>query len=770
MVEITLKKSCYGIRWRTVIVIASLLFAGSPAWAQGTLDLVNTLQGTDSKNELSHGNTLPLVGMPWGMTDWSPQTGTGAFYFQFAGTQINGFRATHEPSPWMNDYGWFTIMPQVGPLDVGVGGRASDYDVSQSIFRPDYLKINLKKYDIATELTATERCGAFRFTFARGDSGRLIVEPGGHSSIQIVGRTVHGFTKVNSGGASANFASYFFIEFDRDLTATGTYVPNATHPGDKAIDANSAGAYVEFDIAQKRTVDIRIGTSFISAAQAERNLRAETEGGFEGMHQRAAVQWQKNLDKIEIKGATTEQRATFYTCLYRAQMFPHRLYELNESGKPVHYSPYDGQVHDGVLYGDNGFWDTYRTVYPLYAILFPTQLAEILQGYISAYKEGGWFPEWPSPGYRNIMIGSHIDAVFADAISKGIKNFDVDTAYEAMRKDAYTASRNRGLGRAGLQQYLSLGYVPEGTATYSLSTSLDYAYDDWCVAQVARELGKMDDYSALIARSENYRKLFDPSVGFMRAKRADGSWAGDFDQFAWGGPYVEGGPWQCTWAVQHDPDGLAELMGGKVAMAQKLDQMLGLPPVFHTGGYGKVIHEMAEMAIATFGQYDQGNQPGHHVLYLFTSAGQPWKTEYWTRRVCRDLFNSGPDGFAGDEDNGEMSSWYILSSLGIYSLCPGQPTYVLTSPLFDQATIHLENGRTFVIDSPGNSTGNTYVASRQLNGSNYTNTWIPYQAIASGGTLKVQLSSTPNLRELAPEEYPYSLSRELKQPATQKAK
>ncbi|HZZ43920.1 MAG TPA: GH92 family glycosyl hydrolase [Tepidisphaeraceae bacterium] len=710
---------------RMAAVLVALV--ASPLWAGPLVDLVNPLQGTDSVSSLSHGNTLPLAGVPWGMTNWTVQTGGGNWFFQYGAKQVQGFRATRQPSPWMGDYGQFTLMPETGELQTNAEKRAAEYDVNASVFRPDYLKVELKRYAVTAELTATERCAAARFTFQQGDTGRLIIDPAGEGKVEVVGREIRGYSKAAHGGVPGNFAGYFVIEMDRDLTKTGT-------------------KYVEFSVAEARQVNVKIGTSYISLEQAEMNLRREVGGSFDDVRATVADVWEKHLGRIEIAGADAEQRKTFYTCMYRAILFPHRFYELDADGKAIHYSAYDGKVHDGVAYTDNGFWDTYRTVYPFYSIVYPDQLKEILEGYVAAYRESGWLPEWPSPGHLSVMIGSHIDAVFADAAAKGIAGFDLAGAYEGMRKDAFVAGPSDAIGRPGLKEYEELGYVPEGKARYSVSTTLDYAYDDWCVAQVAKKLGKDEDYQKLMARSQNYRKLWDESTGFMRPKNAQGKWAEAFDPYYWGGPYVEGGPWQCSWAVQHDLGGLRELLGGPAKMGEKLDRLLGTPPVFHVGGYGSVIHEMREMWIREFGQYAHSNQPSHHLLYLYAVAGEPWKMEYWTRRVCAELYNSGPDGFAGDEDNGEMSCWYLLSTMGVYPLCPGRPDYVLTSPAFDRATIHLRNGKDFVVAAKNNGQRNVYVQKRALDGKPYSSSYIPQAALIAGGTLDVEMGEQPNLQ------------------------
>ena len=735
--------------------LALQLSAAAALPEAGRVAYVNLLQGTDSHPDLSHGNTLPLVGVPWGMTDWSMENSGDPWYFQPNGT-VDGFRATHQPSPWISDYGQFVLMPQTGDLQLDARDRISDYDTSTAILRPDYEKVDLKKGNITTELTASERCSMFRFTYHQGQTGRLILNASGDSEIRMTGRIIRGVSRANNGGVAGQFGSYFVIQMDRDPVKCEVLI-NGRETSDALGKGNNVAAYVEFNTSPDAPVEFQVGTSLISWEQAEQNLKTETDGGFTAVQTRAQKTWNDNLGKIEIEAPDDQQR-TFYSCLYRAQMFPHRLYELDASGKPVHYSPYDGKLHDGVLYGDIGIWDAFRTTFPLITILYPAQLNEILQGFVTASVEGGTLPEWPSPGYRDCMIGQHCAAIFADAVVKGQHGFDVAQAYASLRKSAFEPPADGVLVRRGLADYLKLGYIPDGASTYAVSATLDYAYDDWCVAQIARDQNHPDDYQTLLARSQYYRLLWDPGTGFMRPKDAAGHWIEPFDQFGWGGPYAEGGPWQDSFFVPHDTAGLARLAGGPDQLAAKLDQMLGLPPVFHKGGYGGIIHEMREMGIAKFGQYDQGNQPGFDSLYLFTAVGQPWQTEYWTRRVCNELFSSRADGFPGDEDNGSMASWYVLSSIGLYPLCPGTPQYVFTSPLFNKTTLHLPQDRTLVITAAGNSDQNVYVQKRQLNGAVVSRTWISYQDLLQGGELQVDMGPTANTQPVPAEDLPYSAS------------
>jgi predicted alpha-1,2-mannosidase len=723
----------------------------------GPLAVVNVCQGSDSDRDFSHGNTLPLISAPWSMTDWCLQNRPDInerWYYQWKSKRFYGFRATHEPCPWAGDYGHFTIDPQTGPVAMTPRDRACDYDPTKTIMRPDYAQVRLGKFHITAELTASERSAAIRMHFDPADkTGRLVFDFPGDAQLLVQGNRISGYSKYHGGPAEGDFHCYFAAELDRPVTGWGLV-------GTAQASGKGTG-YVEFPIEQP-TVELKVATSYISPDQAWHNLDVETRGGFDAVRQRTAAAWEQRLGKITID-ATPDQQATFYSCMYRAMKFPHKIYEPDAAGKPIHYSPWDGKVHAGVAYADSGLWDTYRTQYPFFTIVYPEQMGEIIAGWLNAYREGGWLPQWPNPGGFRGMTGSHADAMVVDAMSKGITGFDYATAYEALHHDAFDIPR-RGEhgGREGMRNYLKLGYLPANTATYWVSSSLDYAYDDWCVAQAAGIMHHPGDYAVLMKRSMNYRNLWDPSVKFMRGKDENGNWSDkNFDEFAWGAGYTESGPWQASWAVQHDVAGLADLTGGTEVFAGILDHLFHQPSTFHTGGYGGVIHEMTEFAACNMGQYAQNNQPSFHLPYLYAAVGQPWKTEYWTRRACAELFNAGPDGFCGDDDNGSNASWYLLSSIGIYPLTPGRPQYILTSPLFKSVKISLADGKTFTVTAGDNSPQNVYVKSRTLDGQPDGNTWITQSQITSGGTLVDQMSDKPNERVATGTDLPYSAKMEM---------
>ena len=724
----------------------------------GLVGYVNPLQGTDSTPTFSRGNCLPLITMPYGMTSWTLQTSpfeTDRWPFNPHERKIQGIRATHMPSPWMGDYGHFNILPQTGRAILEAGSRASTYRPEETSIYPHLLSTYLRRYRVNVRMSPTERCAAFEFKFAAdGLVRRVLFEPTkDNAHYELVDGVLRGYVRANTGGVPANFALYFVAVFDKAVTAFSKF--RAVPGQDQALidegEGDRHGAFVEFD-AGVDVVNMKVGTSFIGWEQAERNIADEIgEASIDALIARGESIWNEALGRIEIDGATDAQTRTFYTCLYRAQLFPRVFHEIDGHGGVHHYSPYDGQVHPGILYADNGFWDTYRTVYPLLSIINPARLSEILEGWVQTYREGGWFPQWASPGYRACMIGTHIDVVMADGIVKGMHlpdadgngGFDAATALEGMRKHGALKGDEWGnYGRLGIEPYMEIGYVPvdEGWGAETART-LDYAYDDFCVAQVEEALGHPENVAPLMERATNYKRMYDGGSGFMRGRSRDGKWVEPFSPTTWGGPYVEGGAWQSTWNVPHDPAGLIQLMGGADAFTAKLDEFLTMEPIFDSGTYWAEIHEMTEMAAVDFGQYAHSNQPVHNVLYLYAAAGKPWRTEYWVRRVMDELYSA--DIQPGDEDNGEMSSWYILSALGIYPLCPGRPEYVLGSPLFPSVKIKLKGDKTFVVNSSGNGEGRPYVQSVTVNGRPHSKLWISHEMITSGCTLAFDMGPEP---------------------------
>ena len=707
------------------------------------LRYVDPLQGTDSGGGLSRGGTEPLVALPFGMAHWTLQTNDyWGWQFQPKSDKLQGIRLTHQPSPWMGDYGAFLITPQTGPRVVAMDARATPWKVTEASIKPHRMRVDLASTGVSFETAPTERGAIFRFRFPEGADARLIlhgIKGEAHFELRPDGRTIVAYTRGNSGGVTKEFACHLFAVLDHPVASSETFKGEALANGGEGRSGDAFGIVLE--LGRVREVAMRVGTSFISPEQAELNLKREIgTTGLDAVAAKGEAIWEKTLGQIEVEGGDEKTLTTFYSCLYRTKLFPRMLHEIDARGKTVHYSPYDGKVHDGPLYGDTGFWDTFRTQHPLLTLLEPTRVAEMLRGFTNAYHESGWLPQWPSPGHRVSMPGTHMDGTIADAVAKGIRDFDVETMLEGMLQHADHPNRGgpTGAGRNDIESYLRLGYSTSGGA---VAQTLDYAYDDWAIAQTAAFLGKRDVATRMLARAGNWRNLYDPAVGFMRAKKADGTWVEPFDPLAWGGPYVEGGPWQSSWAVQHDPAGLMAVMGGEKAFAEKLDTMLSMTSDFHVGGYGQVIHEMTEMKIQPFGQYAHSNQPVHHVLYLYLVAGRPWRTQKEVRRVMDLLYS--PEGFAGDEDNGEMAAWYVLSALGIYPLCPGRPEWALGSPLFKKAKVHLSNGKTLTIDAPENARDHVYVDEVSLAGHVLDGTVVKHADLLKGGSLHFHMAAKP---------------------------
>jgi predicted alpha-1,2-mannosidase len=665
------------------------------------LEYVNPLQGTNSTPLFSRGNTLPIVAMPFGMAHWTLQSSDQpGWFFKPQDERVQGIRCTHQLSPWLGDYGYATILPFSGDASPEPSSRASSYRSGELQILPHLVKLRLMRYRCWLELTPSEHGAAMRFTFQDdGPHGVFFDLPGNDAEIEYDSASgfIRALTRQNDGGVQPGFAAYYVLKSDSPIAGVDV----------KSIKEHRV-AVVHLTSAKAGPVQMRIGTSFISFDQASQNLKAEIgEKSFNDLVQDAATVWEETLCRVRLQGAAETQLRTFYSCLYRTLLFPRMWHEKDAAGKVVHRSPYNGNVEPGFLFADHGYWDDYHAWYPMMSLLYPERLTQILQGWVNALDEGGWFPQFPCPGYRGAMTGSLIDSVFGDAVAKGLTGFDLQTAYLGLKKHAtQRGDPGKGYGRLGIEHYLKLGYVPSDLVGGGAAQTLDFAYGDFCIAQVARAAGMSEDAAMFEKRSKNWRTLFDPSTKFIRGKNADGSWLKPFDQYTWGGAYVEGGPWQYRFNVLHDPQGLMENYGGKNEFVKRLEEMLMQAPVFHAGTYGAEIHEMSEMAAVDFGQYAHSNQPVHNVLYMFSAAGRRDRTQYWVHRVLNELYS--PDNFAGDEDTGAMSAWYILSSLGLFALCPGKPEWALGAPLFPSAEIRFPEGRSLRISAKGRRSGAFY--------------------------------------------------------------
>ena len=752
-----------------LLLLLLALFPSFVALAQrsGPADLVNPLMGTDSKPSYSNGNTYPAIARPWGMNCWLPQTGKmgNGWAYQYAADKIRGFKQTHQPSPWMNDYGQFALMPGTGKIKLNEDERASWFSHKSEEARPYYYRVYLADFDVTTELAPTERAVRFRFTFPQTDSAYVVLDAldkGSYVKVLPAERKISGYTTRNSGGVPANFKNYFVVVFDQPFTTSHVYDDGLEAVGTQELAAGHAGAAVTFRTKKGEAVQARVASSFISAEQAERNLQEIGNDDFEAIKTKGRAAWNQALGRAEIEGGSMDQQRTFYSCLYRSLLFPRKFYELDAAGQPVHYSPYNGQTVPGYLYTDTGFWDTFRAQMPLLALLYPEENARMQAGLANAYREGGWLPEWASPGYRNVMVGNNSAAVVADAYLKRLSGTDAATLYQALLHGANRAGPLEAVGRAGVEFYNKLGYVPADVKlNESAARTLEYAYDDFAIYQMGKALGRPKKETDLYARrSQNYRLLFDKSVGLMRGRNQDGSWHAPYNPFKWGGDFTEGNSWQYTWSVFHDVQGLMNLMGGRKQFLATLDTLFTLPPTFDASYYGEVIHEIREMQVAGMGQYAHGNQPAQHITYLYAYAGQSWKTQYWVREVLDRLYRPTPDGYCGDEDNGQTSAWYVFSALGFYPVCPATDQYVLGAPLFPKATLHFSNGKDLVLSAPANSAENRYLSALRVNGQPYAHNWLSYPEMLKGATLEFEMSAVPaKQRGTGPKDAPYSFSK-----------
>ncbi len=745
--------------------LALCLTLSFPVFAEKDLvQYVNTLQGTNSTYELSWGNTYPTTAVPYPMNSWSPQTGKNGdgWKYQYSATTIRGFQPTHQCSPWVGDYGVFSLMP-VSELVVDESKRATPFSHDKEIAKPHYYKVTLEN-GITTEFSPTTRSAHFRFSFpAKGDAFLVLDGYTKTSQVQIdvANHRITGY--VHNGAFSPKtHKNYFIIQFDKPFVSYGTWEnrKNTIQKNNLSREGEGIGAYVQF--AKGSKVQAKVSTSYISPEQAEVTMTRELgkHSSVEVTKQAAADVWNQLLNRVLVEGGTEEDMKTFYSCMFRANLFSHKFYEEKEDGSPYYYSPYDEKIHDGYMFTDNGFWDTFRSQFPLTNILHPTMQGQYMQALLDAQEQCGWLPSWSFPSETGGMVGNHSISLLTDAWVKGIRTFDPEKALKAYAHEAMNKGPWGGAnGRVRWKDYYQLGYIPYPESMGSTAQTLEYCYDDFCAYQLAKMTGNKF-YEEVFARQiYNYKNVYDPSVGFMRGRKLDGSWA-DFDAFEWGGPYCEGNAWHYNWSVFHDVQGLIDLTGGDERFVAKIDSVFALPGIVKYGTYGTKIHEMLEMELAKMGQYAQGNQPIQHMIYLYSYAGQPWKTQYWIRQVMDRLYNSSENGYPGDEDQGGMSSWYVLSALGIYSVCPGTDEYVLGSPKFRKATITMEEGKKFVIEAKGNSKDNVYIQNATLNGKRHTRNYIHYSDIVNGGVLELQMGNQPEkTRGTAKEDRPFSLSK-----------
>ena len=639
---------------------------------------VNTKQGSKSTHRYSNGNTLPLVQLPFGMASFAPQTESDKrWYYHPDSRSLEGIRLTHQPSPWIADYGAFVLMPQNKKLGASGDSRWSGYRPEDAVLTPYYLKTRFLRSKSDFELTPTERGACVKITFDEdGDNYLSVLPVTGWYSFRLDGNTLYASTNMHMSGEAVKFKSYLVIRFPENSVDPEGTLTSCGKGFKKAKKAHGIGRGIHIKLNNK-TTEIKLAISYISFEQALKNLDSELSGkSFSEVENAAEEKWEECLSRIRIESDDEKLIKTFYSCMYRAFLYPHKCYEYAD-GKPVHYCPHDGSVHGGVRYTDNGFWDTYRTVYPLFSLIAKDELREMLKAFINEYRESGWLPRWLSIGECGCMPSTLIDAVICDGAVKGfIDKADLETALEGMIHHSEKNSGKRNFGRNGAETYCKLGYVPYDEEKESVNLTLDAAYGDWCIAEIAKILGKTDTESKYRKRALNYQNLFDKETGFMRAKNKKGEFRPDFTPFGWGRDYTEGSAWQTSFAVPHDIEGLAELYGGREKLIEKIDELFAAPPEYEVIGYGSEIHEMTEMAAVDFGQCAISNQPSFHIPYIYSALGDVEKTAYWVKKLCDNAFSYENDGFPGDEDNGTTAAWFIFSVLGLYPFCPGKPEFV----------------------------------------------------------------------------------------------
>ena len=743
---------------------------------------VTTLMGTLSEYALSTGNTYPATALPWGMNFWTPQTGKmgDGWTYRYDAHQIRGFKQTHQPSPWINDYGQFSIMPVSDASKVDEDARASWFSHKSETAKPYYYQVYLADHDINVELAPTERAVSFRFTYPESEDAGLVIDAfdnGSYIKVLPEDNAVVGYTTKNSGGVPENFRNWFVVKFDKPIAGYDLYDGKklkssvSTSTGQDKLKSSELKsdhtiAVLRFTTVKSETVGVETASSFISEAQAYTNLKEVSGKPFETVKADAKARWNDVLGRIRVSGGTESQYRTFYSCLYRSVLFPRKFYEIDETGKILHYSPYNGQVCEGYLYTDTGFWDTFRALFPLLNLVYPSVNEEIQKGMVNIAMENEFLPEWASPGHRGCMIGNNSASVVADAYMKGlISDSDIETLYRAIVYGTeHVHPEVSSTGRLGYEYYNTLGYVPYDVGiNENVARTLEYAYNDWCILQIAKKIGRPEEEIAKWEeRAMSYRFVFDTSSNLMRGRNADGTFQEPFSPYKWGDAFTEGNSWHYTWSVFHDVQGLVNLMGGEDDFCQMLDSVFVVPPVYDDSYYGVRIHEITEMQVAHMGNYAHGNQPAQHMIYLYDYAGQPWKTQFWVREVMDRLYSATPDGYCGDEDNGQTSAWYVFSALGFYPVCPGSDEYVIGSPLFPETEILLENGKTVSIQACGNSSGNRYIKDMKVNGRSYDLNYLEYEDLAGGADIVFVMSDRPDIRRgTGDSSRPYSFSRKL---------
>lgn len=732
------------------------------------VDYVNPLTGTLSKFELSTGNNYPVIARPWGMNFWSPQTGKmgDGWLYTYTADKIRGFKQTHQPSPWMNDYGQFSIMPITGKITFDEDKRASWFSHKAEVAKPYYYKVYLADHDITTEITPTSRAAMFRITFPESTNSYIIVDAFDKGSfVKIIPdeNKIIGYTTRNSGGVPENFKNYFVIKFDKAFTYKAVVDDNEILRGETEVSTNHAGAVIGFQTRRGEKIHAKVASSFISYEQAEQNLKELGSDTFDELTDKGRDEWNQVLSKIEVEDDNLDHLRTFYSCLYRSVQFPRTFYEINAQGEVVHYSPFTGEVLPGYMFTDTGFWDTFRCLFPFLNLVYPSINEKIQAGLVNAYNESGFLPEWGSPGHRNIMIGQNSASVVADAFVKGLKGYDIEQLWKAVTRGANDHLKETASGRVGYEYYNKLGYVPNNVSVgQNVARTLEYAYNDWSIYQLGKVLGKSaNELEQYKKGALNYKNVYNPKHKMMCGKDDKGVFNPQFKPEDWSNEFCEGNSWHWSFCVFHDPQGLIDLMGGKDTFNQMMDSVFIIPSYLGINSRN-IIHEMREMQVMDMGQYAHGNQPIQHMPYLYNYSGEPWKTQFWVREIMEKLYNPNPDAYCGDEDNGQTSAWYVFSAMGFYPVSPATDEYVLGAPLFKSVQVNLENGKSILIKSMNNSKDNRYVKSVRLGKKVYSKNYFTHKDLTGGAEIIFEMSSVPNKnRGTNDVDYPYSFSKEL---------
>lgn len=745
----------------------AMLYSLQSSAVKNPVDYVSTLVGTQSKFELSTGNTYPATALPWGMNFWTPQTGKmgDGWAYTYDADKIRGFKQTHQPSPWMNDYGQFAIMPITGGLVFDQDRRASWFSHKAEVAKPYYYKVYLADHDVTTELAPTERAVMFRFTYPETKNAYVIVDAfdkGSYVKVIPEENKIIGYSTKNSGGVPKNFKNYFVIQFDKPFTFVSTVFENNILPNETEAKGNHTGAVIGFATKKGEIVHARVASSFISPEQAELNLKELGKNSFDQLVANGREIWNREMSKIEIEDDNIDKLRTFYSCLYRSMLFPRSFYEIDAKGQVMHYSPYNGEVRPGYMFTDTGFWDTFRCLFPFLNLMYPSMNQKMQEGLVNTYKESGFLPEWASPGHRDCMVGNNSASVVADAYIKGLRGYDIETLWEALKHGANAHLRGTASGRLGYESYNQLGYVANNIGIgQNVARTLEYAYNDWAIYTLGKKLGKPESEIDIYKKHAlNYKNVYHPERKLMVGKDNKGVFNPNFDAVDWSGEFCEGNSWHWSFCVFHDPQGLINLMGGKKEFNAMMDSVFVIPGKLGMESRG-MIHEMREMQVMNMGQYAHGNQPIQHMVYLYNYSSEPWKAQYWIREIMNKLYTAGPDGYCGDEDNGQTSAWYVFSALGFYPVCPGTDEYIIGTPLFKSAKLHLENGKTITIKADNNQLDNRYIKEMKVNGKSQTRNFLTHDQLIKGANIQFQMSPVPNKqRGTTEKDVPYSLSFE----------